>query len=71
MAKLARITFTIASFLLSLMTLAGTLMMVKGYNALNELGAMGYIVLIFSAIVITKIYNKWGYPTEFTAINKN
>ena len=71
MAKIARISFTIGSFLLYLMTVAGILMMVKGYNVLNELGAMGYIVLIFSAIVITKIYKKWGYPTEFAAIGKN
>ena len=71
MAKIARISFTIASFALSLMTIAGTLMLVKGYNALNELGAIGYIVLIFSAIVITKIYKKWGYPKEFAAIGEN
>ena len=70
MAKIARITFTIASFILSLMAAAGTLMIVKGYNALNEIGAVGYFALIFSAIVNTKIYKKWGYPTEFVAIGK-
>ena len=71
MAKIARITFTIASFILSLMAVAGTLMIVKGYNALNEIGAVGYLGLIFSAIIITKVYKKWGYPSEFAAINKN
>ena len=71
MAKIARITFTIASFLLSLMAVAGTLMIVKGYNALNEIGVVGYLVLIFSAIIITKVYKKWGYPPEFAAIDKD
>ena len=70
MAKIARITFTIASFILSLMAVAGILMMVKGYNALNEIGAVGYLGLIFSAIVITKVYKRWGYPPEFAAIDK-
>lgn len=71
MAKIARISFTIAVFSLSLMTVAGTLMIVKGYNVLNEIGAIGYVALVFSAIIITKVYKKWGYPSEFAAINKN
>ena len=71
LAKIARITFTIGSFFLYLMAVSGVLMMVKGYNVLNELGAVGYIALVFSAIVITKIYKKWGYPQEFAAIGKD
>ena len=71
MAKIARITFTIGSFLLSLMAVSGILMMVKGYNVLNEIGAVGYLGLIFTAIIITKVYKKWGYPQEFAAIDKH
>lgn len=70
-AKMARITYTVGMFLLNLMTIAGVLMVIKGYNILNEMNVYGYIGIITYAIVLTMIYKKWGYSEDFAAINKN
>lgn len=69
-AKIARITYTVGMFLLNLMTIAGVLMVIKGYNILNELNVYGYVGIITYALVLTTVYNKWGYPDDFDAINK-
>ena len=69
MAKIAKITFSIATFLLSVLTISSVIMIVGGYNILNKLGPIQFVLIGLFGIVMSKAYLRWSYPKEFVEIH--